>query len=84
MCILAQVIYPVRLALLVLVYHMVKTLVVVQVRVAGGEIKDTVWNSGEEFMCGDIGYLIARWSDVGLGHLSLCVMVMLRKGAVAL
>ena len=73
MCILAQIIFPVRLTLLVLVYHMVKTLVVVQVRVAGGEIKDTVWNSGEEFVCGDIGYPIAHWSSIGLGHVSVCV-----------
>ena len=74
MCVLAQAVLPVCLALLVLVYHVVKTLVVVQVRIAGGEIKDTVWNSGEEFMCGDIGYLIVvRWSGISLGHVSVSV-----------
>ena len=74
MCVLAQVLLPVRLALLVLVYHVMKTLVVVQVRIAGGEIKDTVWNFGEELVCGDVGYLIVvRWSRIGLGHVSVSV-----------
>ena len=75
MCVLAQLSLPVCLALLVLVYHVVKTLVVVQVRIAGGEIKDTVWNSGEEFVCGDIEYFIARWRVIGLGHVSASVCV---------
>ena len=45
MYVLAQVVLPVRLALLVFVTHAVKTLVVVEVCVARDTVKAAVWNA---------------------------------------
>ena len=46
MCLLAEMGQPVRLALLVLVYHVVKTLVIVQGHVAADGVEAPVWPSG--------------------------------------
>jgi hypothetical protein len=78
---------PVRLALLVLVYHVVKTLVVVKICPAREQIPDAVWHSGKELVSADVGYLSDhKWCDLGLGHVCvvLCCVVMTLERRVTL
>ncbi len=61
-----------RLALLVLVYHMVKILIVVKICPAREQIPDAVWHSGKELVSVDVGHLSDHGRDIDLGH--VCVM----------
>ena len=72
MCVLAQMGLPMCLALLVFVYHVVKTLVVVKICPAREQIPDAVWHSGKELVSADVGHLSEHGRDIDLGH--VCVM----------
>ena len=82
---LAEMGQPVRFALLVLVYHMVKTLIVVKICPAREQIPDAVWHPGKELMSADVGYLSDHWCDIGLGHVAwyLRGMGVLMKGGLS-
>ena len=86
MCVLAEMSQPVRLALVVLVYHVVKTLVVVKICPAREQIPDAVWHSAKKLVSADVGYLSDHGYDLGLGHVCvvLCCVVMTLERRVAL
>ena len=72
MCILAQVLQPMRLALLVFVYHNMEALVILQVcHVAAEEVKTAVWHPGKEILGTEIGNLSILWGNIWPEH--VCV-----------